>query len=166
MSRPVRPLVLSLGFALLASILASAGCGKKSSTTPQPAAEPAGSVEPATPAPPAEPAVKPTPSDAELNALFARTVEFLGQFADAVANNEQDCKKMAAAMTAVFDAHKDLLAEAKSYEGNTEVDAKADAYMKEHSPQVEAAVGKMMTGMQACAEDPEVQKAMEQFDAM
>lgn len=164
MSRPVRPLVLSLGFALLASILASAGCGKKSSTTPQPAAEPAGSVEPATPAPPAEPAVKPTPSDAELNALFARTVEFLGQFAAAIFL--QSCSLFATAMTAVFDAHKDVLAEAKSYEGNTEVDAKADAYMKEHSPQVEAAVGKMMTGMQACAEDPDVQKAMEQFDAM
>ena len=161
--------VTSLLPALCLALVVLAGCGKKSSTTPPPVgntAEPAGSVEPATPAEPAPPAVKPTPSDAELDALFARTLEFLSQFADAVAKNEKDCKKMAAAMTAVFDANAALLAEAKAYEGNEEVDAKADAYMKAHEAQLEASMGKMMPGMQACSGDTDVQAAMERFDAM
>ena len=160
----------SLLLALSVALSVAAGCGKKSSTTPQPAventAEPAGSVEPATTAEPATPAARPTPSDAELDALFARTLEFLSQFADAVAQNEKDCKKMAAAMTAVFDANAALLAEAKAYEGNEEVDAKADAYMKAHEAQLEASMGKMMPGMQACSGDTDVQAAMERFDAM
>ena len=159
MQRSATLLFLSLGLALL-------GCGKKSSTTPQPVvanAEPAGSPAPAEPA---TPAAKATPSDAELDALFARTLQFLEQFASAIQANEADCKKMATAMSAVFDANKDLLAEAKSFEGNVEVDAKVDAYMEQHKPQFEAAMGKMMKGMQACGEDPDVKQAMESFDAM
>jgi Skp family chaperone for outer membrane proteins len=160
MSRFASLLLLSLG-------LIVAGCGKKSSTTPTPVAN----AEPAEPAQPAEPAEvantpKATPSDAELESLFGRTLDFLDKFADAIANNEKDCSKMATAMTGVFDEHKTLLAEAKAYEGNAEVDAKVDAYMETHKPRVDAAMGKMMKGMQACAEDPEVQKAMESFDAM
>lgn len=153
-------LLLSLG-------LTVAGCGKKSSTTPQPVATTEPAPPPETTPPPAETKTpKATPSDAELETLFARTLDFLDQFADAIAANEGDCPKMATAMTGVFDTHKDLLAEAKSYEGNSEVDAKVDAYMETHKPRVEAAMGKMMKGMQACSNDPAVQKAMEGFDAM
>jgi len=161
-------LIAAVGFVLVA-------CGKKSSTTPQPVvanarpaqpAEPAQPVEPAEPAEPAQPTYKATPSDAELNAMFARTLAFLDQFANAVQANEADCKKMAKAMTTVFDANKDLLAEAKAYEGNKEVDAKVDAYMQEHKDRFDAAMGKMMKGMQACAGDQDVQQAMESFDAM
>ncbi|HUQ03404.1 MAG TPA: hypothetical protein VM261_12965 [Kofleriaceae bacterium] len=154
-------LLLSLG-------LMVAGCGKKSSTTPQPVAntEPAPPPEPVQPAEPTTKTPKATPSDAELEVLFARTLDFLDQFADAIAANESNCPKMATAMTGVFDAHKELLAQAKSFEGNEDVDAKVDAYMETHKPRVEAAMGKMMKGMQTCAGDPDVQKAMEGFDAM
>lgn len=161
MHRIASLLLLSLG-------LMVAGCGKKSDTTPQPVAntEPAPPPEPVQPAEPATRTPKATPSDAELESLFARTLDFLDKFADAIAANEGDCPKMATAMTGVFETHKDLLAEAKAYEGNTEVDAKVDAYMETHKPRVEAAMGKMMKGMQACSSDPAVTKAMEGFDAM
>lgn len=98
--------------------------------------------------------------------MFARTLDFIEQFASAIATHEKDCKKMATAMIAVFDKHKDLLATAKEYSGNKEVDAKADAYMAQHNDRFEAAMTKMTPGMQACGEDPDVQKAMGSFDAM
>ena len=162
MSRFASILLFSVGLIL-------AGCGKKSSTTPQPVVADAQPTEPAQPAEPAEPATKapkPTPSDAELESMFSRTLDFLDQFAGAIAANDKDCKKMASAMTAVFDKHKDLLATASEYSGNKEVDAKADAYMEQHKDRFEAAMTKMAPGMQACGGDPDVQKAMESFDAM
>jgi hypothetical protein len=159
-------------FAVLLS-LSLVGCGKKASTTPQPVVADAPPAEPEKPIQAAEPEVaappdkayKATPSDAELKALFARTLEFLEQFANAVAQNEADCKKMAKAMTTVFDANQELLAEAKAYEGNQEVDAKVDAYMQANKDRFDVAMSKMMKGMQACASDTDVQKAMESFDA-
>ena len=151
-------LVLSLGLALGA-------CGKKSSTTPT-APDPVAKTEPTTPTEPTEPAKPGTPSDAELNAMFEQTLAFLGDMAKAVGDNEKDCKKMASAIDETMTKHMSLLQKAKSFEGNEDVDKKADEFMKAHESEMVAAQGKMGPGLQACAADPDVQKAMSRFDEM
>lgn len=157
-------------FVLLSLGLALAACGKKSSTTPtDPAvASGAGSASAGTtePTDPATPAGKATPSDAELNAMFEQTLAFLSDMATAVGDNETDCKKMAVAIDAAMTKHQGLLAKAKTFEGNEEVDRRADEFMKAHEDEMVAAQGKMGAGLQACAGDPDVQKAMSRFDEM
>jgi hypothetical protein len=147
---------------VLSLALASGACGKKSSTTPT-APEPVAKTEPTTPTEPAKPG---TPSDAELNAMFEQTLAFLSDMAAAVGDNEADCKKMATAIDATMTKHQDLLAKAKSFEGNEAVDKKADEFMKAHEEEMTAAQGKMGAGLQACMNDPDVQKAMSRFDEM
>ena len=145
--------------------LVLAACGKKSSTTPT-APEPVAKTEPATPTEPTEPAKPATPSDAELNAMFEQTLAFLSDMASAVSENEKDCKKMAVAIDATMTKHQSLLAKAKEFDGNDAVNDKADAFMKAHESEMTAAQGKMGAGLQACAGDPDVQKAMSRFDEM
>jgi hypothetical protein len=150
-------LILTLGFVV--------GCGgKKSDTTPAPAVASEPATVPAEPATPTEPATAATPSDAELDAMFTQTLAFLSDMATAVGSNEKDCAKMAVALDAVMTKHKDLLAKAKSFEGNAEVDRKADEFMSAHEGEMLAAQQKLGTGLQACAADPGVQKAMARFD--
>ena len=149
-------------------VVALAACGGKSkpSTPPTAPAPVITEPEPTTAEPTAEGTGTPTPSDAELDGLFARTLDFLDELATGVDANAKNCKLMATEIDRIFNKHQALLAEAKSFEGNTEVDQKADAYMLAHQDRVSASTSKMVQGMQACANDPDVQAVMKRFDEL
>ncbi len=146
--------------------VAALACSKSkpASTTPPPPLtdKPAGDPPPDTAAPP--PAA--TPSDAELAPMFEETLVFIEALATAVDGAGSDCGKMAVAINGVIDAHQPLLAKAKTYSGNHEVDEKANAFMNAHKDRVEAATAKLAPGMGACSDDPQVQAAMAKFDEM
>lgn len=153
---------------VLAIALALGACGgkKTSPTTPPPATDPvAKEPAPADPAP-ADPAPAATPSDADLDKMFATTLQFLDDMAAAISSNTKDCKAMAKGLEGVFDKHKDLLAQAKAMSGNKAVDEKADAYMAAHKDRVDAASMKIGQGLQGCAEDADIQAAMKRFEDM
>ena len=152
-------------FLALAFALALVACGGKSkpATTPTPDPAPA---EP-TGEPTGEPAAttpKPTPSDAELEAMFAKTLELFETLGPAVEAAGQDCAKMATAMEGVLGQYESLLAEARSYEGNAEDDAKADAYFAERGDRLQKSLAKMGPGLSACSEDAEVKRVMARFE--
>ncbi|MBK9036784.1 MAG: hypothetical protein IPL61_36965 [Myxococcales bacterium] len=151
-------------FAVCVVAIATIACSKSKPATTTPPPDPGPAVTDPTTDPAAPPAS--TPSDAELEAIFAESVTFLEDLATAVDSNQASCPAMAQAITAVIDQHEPLLKRAKSFEGNQEVDAKADAYMDAHKDRVAAAAGKVGPGMQACAGDAEVQAAMARFDNM
>lgn len=150
----------------VASLIAVAALGcskpKPAATTPPPApAEPVtdAGTDPA-------PAPSATPTDAELDEMFGQTVVFLEDLGVAVDANQANCGAMATAITAALDKHQPLLAKAKQFEGNQDVDAKADAYMDAHKDRVMAATAKLQPGLEKCGGDPAVQAAMAKFDSM
>lgn len=151
-------------FAVCVVAIATIACSKSKPATTPPPPDPTPTVTDPTTDPAAPPAG--TPSDAELEAMFAETVTFFEELGAAIDGNQASCPDMAKAITAVLDQHGPLLARAKSFEGNQEVDAKADAYMDAHKDQVAAAAAKVGPGMQACAGDADVQAAMARFDNM
>ncbi len=156
---------------ILSAALALGACGKSKPATepssPSLSAPAAGGEQPKAADPssvgaaPAAPAAAPT--DAELETLFGRTLDFLDEMAAAVATSGTDCKAMGAALESAFSRNEALLKQAKSLEGNAEVDKKADAYMEAHKDRMTAAMGKMGGGLQACADDPAVETAMKRF---
>src|SRR5688572_3877196 len=119
-------------FLALSLVLALVACGGKSkpSTTPPTDPEPVVTEPGPTGGDPAAVTPKATPSDAELDALFARSLDFFDELAVVLSANTGDCKKMATEIEGVFNRNQALLEEAKSYKGNPEVDQKADAYMQ------------------------------------
>ncbi len=145
-------------FLLIALTLGA--CGKKSSsTTPPPPTDPVAKA----PAP-ADPTA--TPSDAELDKMFAQSLDFIDAVGDAMATNTGDCKAMAQALDGIFSANKDLQRKVKSYDGNAEVDAKADAYMTKQEARVIRAQAGMQKGAEACGKDPDFEAVMKRFDEM
>jgi hypothetical protein len=160
----MRSIALSLSLALVA-------CGGKSKpapTTPPPDQVVVADPKPADPPPATDGARTPkaTPSDAELEKLFAASLDFFDALGSVISQNQNDCSAMAKALDQVFTQHQSLLDEARAYKGNAEVDARADAYMDAHKDRLSAATGKMGAGLQACANDPDVAEVMKRFDDM
>ena len=145
-----------------ALLIAALGCSKSKPATTTTAPDPVVTEPTTDPAP--TPAA--TPSDAELEAMFNETLGFFDALGTAIDANKANCPAMAKAIDGVFDSHRALLAKAKSFEGNQEVDAKADTFMEAHKDQVGESTGRMVGGMQACGEDPAVQASMKRFDEL
>lgn len=142
--------------ALTAGALAACGGTSKGGATPAPG--PAGSTAPTDPSA--------GPTDAELEAMFGRSLDFFDAMATAVESAGDDCPAMARALDGVFTSHQALLTEVKAFEGNEDVDRKADAYMEQHKDRVQAAMARVGGGLAACAGDPEVAAVMQRFDEM
>lgn len=152
----------------LSLVVALAACGGKSKpstpsnapvvTAPEPTSGEPTAGEPATP--------KPTPSDAELDALFARTLDFIDELAAGIDANVAACPKMATEIDRIFNKHQALLAEARSFEGNPEVDEKAATYIQAQGARAETASRKVKAGLDACQHDTDVQAVMKRFDEM
>lgn len=152
-------------FASMFLALSLLACGGGNKAPDPEAPSPSGDPVVAEPAPPdpGQTGGAPTPSQAELDAMFAKTLVFLEDMSVAVETNASNCAAMGPALDKVIDSHADLLALARKYEGNAEVDAKANQYMDAHKDRVEAATGKM-GGLQGCSQDPGVQAAMKRFE--
>lgn len=152
-----------LAVALLAATTLACSKSKPAPTTPVIVDPPVATTDPAVD--PAAPPPAATPSDAELEQMFADTLVFFEALGTAVDTNKADCAAMATAINGVLDQHEPLLRKAKTFEGNAEVDEKADAYMQAHEAQAKPAYQKL-NGAQACENDAGVQAAFKRFDTM
>ncbi len=146
----------------LALVLAVAACGggtKSGSSTPLPPTEP----------PPAE---KPTPvegppprmTDAELEALMQRSLAMfkaMSEGADAAAG---DCAKLAASVDKVIGENRDLLATAKRYKGDADVEKRTEVWTTAHKDEVAASLMKFGEAANLCGADPAFQAAMGKLD--
>ncbi len=157
MQHRLRSFALAVAVAVVAAgALAACGGKSKGSAAPGPSASPA----------PTEPAPAAGPTDAELEALFGRSLDFFDAMAAAVESAGDDCPAMAKALDGVFTSHQALLTEVKAFEGNEDVDRKADAYMEQHKDRVQAAMTRVGEGLGACAGNADVAAVMQRFDEM
>ena len=143
--------------------LGLAGCGPKAKpATPAGETATGGAGDPA-PAGAAPATPRPTPSDAELERLFAASLDLYDAMGAAIAAHSTDCAAMATALEQVLADHQALLDEMNSYNGNTEVDDRGEAYMTTHQDRIEATNQKAGAGMNACHDDPAVGAVMKRF---
>ena len=86
------------------------------------------------------------------------------KLADAISSNAKDCKKMAAAITKFGIDNKDLNDKMKALNDKTSPEVKA-ALGKKYEAQATAFSTKAAPALEACAQDPDVMKAMQSMQA-
>jgi hypothetical protein len=146
------------------SVIACGGSAKRPAEQPTLANKPA---EPA-PAPPTEPAPAPAdnrePTDAEVEAMMGQAMAMFVAMGDAVDAAGSDCQKLAAGLNATLDANRAFLASAKQWKGNPAMDAKAEAWMKDHMDEFMPHAMKVGTAGQTCSGKPEFDAVMKRFE--
>lgn len=144
--------------------LGVAGCGPKAGPA-RPAGEGATTAAPTAAAEPASAPVtpRPTPSDAELERLFAASLDLSDALTTAIAASGTDCPAMAVALERVLVEHQPLIDELNAYVGNAEVDDRVEAFVAAHQDRLAANDQKARPGIEACADDPGVHAVLERF---
>ena len=155
----MRLLALTATFLLVA-------CGGKSKPAPAPEPTLAEDQTAAEPEPDADEAQAAMPSDAELEVLFGKSLDFLDALAAVIDTNAKDCHAMATAIDQLLTDNQAFVAEATRYKDNKEIDKKGDVYMDAHKDRLDAASTKMQPGLMACASDPDVQVVLQRLDEM
>lgn len=149
----------------LMCLIACGGSSKPPAEQPTLANKPAEEAPP----PPTEPAPPPAadtggPTDAEVEAMMGQAMAMFVAMGDAVDAAGSDCLKLAAGLNATLDANRAFLASAKQWKGNPAMDAKAEAWMKDHMDEFMPHAMKVGTAGQTCAGKPEFDAVMKRFE--
>jgi hypothetical protein len=125
-------------------------------------------AEPAEPAPAAEPAPEPAaaeapqPSEAEYREIAERVLTFARALVAAAVENENDCDAMGAAMQKVADENRQLIQDAKRYDGDEDFGRFfAENYQETMAKEMQPIVGPLSQ----CGENKQVQEAMKSLDS-